>query len=67
MPKGAHTEPGRATAIEGEVVQDGPDGVGLSMTPDAAAETGKRLQRAAKEARRQTTTMAEPTRLSRLR
>jgi hypothetical protein len=51
MPKGAHTEPGRATAIEGEVVQDGPDGVGLSMTPDAAAETGKRLQRAAKEAR----------------
>jgi hypothetical protein len=31
----------------------GPDGVGLSMTPDAAHQTGERLRDAAAEARNQ--------------
>ena len=32
---------------------DGPDGVAISMTPDAADETGRELIRAAAEARQQ--------------
>ncbi|WP_243451046.1 hypothetical protein [Sphingosinicella sp. CPCC 101087] len=31
------------SAEEGEVVVDGPDGVAVSLTPDAAAETSQRL------------------------
>jgi hypothetical protein len=53
MPQEALSEPGRATAVDGEVVQDGPDGVGVSMTPDAAEETAKRLGVAAAKARTQ--------------
>lgn len=55
MHQKALSEPGRTTAIEGEVVLDGPDGVGVSMTPDAAEETGRRLQSTAAEARTQGT------------
>jgi hypothetical protein len=40
-------------AMDGEVVLRGPDGVALSMTPDAAEETARRLIQAAAEARRQ--------------
>lgn len=43
------------TPVDGEVALDGPDGVGLSMTPRAAAQTGARLQKAAAEARTQPT------------
>ena len=49
----AYDTPSRVYAVHGEVVLDGPDGVGLSMTPDAASETAKRLARAAEEARAQ--------------
>jgi hypothetical protein len=37
--------------VEGEVVVLGPDGVGLSLTPAAAEESGRRLIRAAQAAR----------------
>lgn len=37
-------------AKEGEVVVDGPDGVAVSLTPEAAIETGERLQDKAVEA-----------------
>jgi hypothetical protein len=40
-------------AIDGEVVVLGPDGVALSMTPEAAEESARRLASAAEEARRQ--------------
>ncbi|MFS0770753.1 hypothetical protein [Sphingomonas sp. 1P08PE] len=44
---------GVASVEDGFVLLDGPDGVALSMTPDAAEETGRRLIEAAAEARRQ--------------
>jgi hypothetical protein len=49
----AYDTPSRVYAVHGEVVLDGPDGVGLSMTPEAAAETARRLAQAAEEARAQ--------------
>lgn len=49
----AYDEPTTVTATDGEVTLDGPDGVAVSMTPDAAATTGRRLSDAAGEARRQ--------------
>ena len=41
------TEPGNASAEEGLVILDGPDGVAVTMTPDAAARTGQSLISAA--------------------
>jgi hypothetical protein len=38
-----YDEPTRVDAEEGKVVLDGPDGVDLLMTPDAAMETSDRL------------------------
>ena len=46
----AYDTPTKVTAVDGEVVLDGPDGVGLSMTPRAAKETGERLLRTADQA-----------------
>lgn len=48
-----HADPSNVTAEQGEVLVDGPDGVAVAMTPNAAEETGKRLLKAATEARRQ--------------
>lgn len=48
-----HTEPSSVTAEEGEVMMDGPDGVSVSLHPDAAEETARRLLAAAAEARGQ--------------
>lgn len=41
------TEPGTASAEDGMVILDGPSGVALTMTPDAAARTGHSLISAA--------------------
>lgn len=49
----AFDTPTRTDAVDGEVVLRGPDGVALSMTPEAAAETGRRLIEAAAMARQQ--------------
>ena len=49
----AYTEPSTVTAEQGEVLVDGPDGVAVALTPSAAEETGRRLTRAAQEARGQ--------------
>jgi len=59
MTKAAYTEPGRAVAIDGEVVLDGPDGVGVAMTPAAARETARRLIKAADEAQGLAPTVAK--------
>jgi hypothetical protein len=44
---------GVATAEQGIVVLDGPNGVAVTMTPDSAEATGESLVAAAREARRQ--------------
>src|SRR5205085_1107354 len=38
-----HDEPSKVDAEEGEVIVDGPDGVAVSLTPEAAIETSHRL------------------------
>ncbi|WP_343521290.1 hypothetical protein [Sphingomonas sp.] len=53
--------PGVATAEQGQVLLDGPDGVAVSMTPDAAEATAHSLVEAAAAARRQATMPAPST------
>jgi hypothetical protein len=36
-------EPSDVAAEDGQVVVDGPDGVAITLTPDAAVETSQRL------------------------
>lgn len=48
-----HENAGIASAENGFVVLDGPDGVAVTMTADAAEATGTSLLQAAEEARRQ--------------
>ena len=43
MDRQPENRPGEVTAEEGQVMIDGPDGVAVSMTPDAALETAERL------------------------
>jgi len=50
MPRPVESRPGRVVVIDGEVVQDGPNGVAVSMTPEAAELTARRLAEAAREA-----------------
>lgn len=45
-------QPGVATAEQGVVLLDGPHGMAIAMTPDAATITGYSLIAAAEEARR---------------
>jgi len=44
---------GHASAEEGLVILDGPDGVAVTMTPEAATLTARSLQAAAEVARTQ--------------
>ncbi len=53
MDKQLHDEPSIVTAENGEVIVDGPDGVAISMTPEAAAETSDRLLHGAAQAQGQ--------------
>ena len=43
MTEKPHDEPSEVSAEDGDVIVDGPDGVAVSFTPQAAAETGDRL------------------------
>ncbi|WP_404339107.1 hypothetical protein AB2M62_07770 [Sphingomonas sp. MMS12-HWE2-04] len=47
-PQQPESTPGVATAEQGLVMLDGPDGVAVSMTPEAADLTGRSLIEAAK-------------------
>jgi hypothetical protein len=53
MDKQVYDTPSQVKAEEGQVVVEGPDGVDVSFTPDAAAETSDRLLTGAAEARGQ--------------
>lgn len=53
QPQATEEQPGEASAEAGVVLLDGPGGVAIALSPDAAEETGKRLMAAAQEARRQ--------------
>ena len=48
------SEPMSAQPIDGEVVVLGPNAIGLSLTPEAAEESARRLTEAARLARTQT-------------
>jgi hypothetical protein len=48
-----YDEPSKVEAEEGEVLVDGPDGVAVSLTPEAAVETSDRLLEGAMTARGQ--------------
>jgi hypothetical protein len=48
-----HQQAGVASAEAGTVLLDGPNGVAIAMTPDAAHTTGESLIAAAAEARMQ--------------
>jgi hypothetical protein len=50
------TEPGIASAEDGLVILDGPDGVAITMTADAARQTGNSLLLAAETATEQIAT-----------
>lgn len=52
--------PGVATAEQGQVLLDGPDGVAIALTPDAAEATGRSLVSAADDARDQAAASAGP-------
>jgi hypothetical protein len=54
------SEPGIATAEQGLVLLDGPNGVAVSMTPDCAEATGRSLIAAAQEAIGQGSAEAHP-------
>ena len=43
MNKQTYSKPTDVTAEEGRVLLDGPDGVDVALTPEAAIETGERL------------------------
>ena len=43
-------DPARVEAVDGEVEMEGPGGIVVSLTPDAAAETSDRLLAAAGQA-----------------
>ena len=45
-------DPGQATAEEGVVILEGPNGVAVTMTADAAEKTAASLHEAAKQARK---------------
>lgn len=53
MDSKVHDSPSEVGAEEGVVVVDGPDGVAVSLTPEAAAETSERLLFGAAKARGQ--------------
>lgn len=54
------TEPGVASAEDGQVILDGPDGVAVAMTPECALATAQSLLGAVREAMSQRDAEAHP-------
>lgn len=53
MTQQPYSDAGKAVAEKGQVLLDGPDGIAIALTPDAAEITARELLRAAVEARSQ--------------
>ncbi|MFN3944968.1 MAG: hypothetical protein ACK4K7_08560 [Allosphingosinicella sp.] len=53
---GPHAQPSHVIAEAGQVLLDGPEGVAVAFTPEAARETAERMLRAAEEAGEQVRT-----------
>jgi hypothetical protein len=53
MPNQPYDRSTEATAEEGEVMLDGPDGLAISLTPEAAARTAQAIHAAADKASQQ--------------
>lgn len=49
-PMQPYDEPGVASVEDGHVVLDGPDGIAITLTPEAAIATGESLARAGRDA-----------------
>ena len=58
-PPEPRTMPGVASVEEGHVLLDGPDGVAIALTAEAAHATGRSLIEAAERARAQRARLAE--------
>jgi hypothetical protein len=52
-PTEPYADPGIASAEDGLVFLDGPGGIAIALTPEAAANTGRSLIEASQEARKQ--------------
>jgi hypothetical protein len=50
-PVAAHQQASEVVAEQGNIIIEGPDGVAVTMSPDAAEETAHRLLRAVSKAR----------------
>ena len=50
-PVAAHYQASEVVAEEGNIIIEGPDGVAVTMSPEAAEETAHRLLRAVSEVR----------------
>jgi hypothetical protein len=57
MSRTPHDTPTDASAEEGEVMLDGPDGLAVSLTPNAADASAAAIMQAANLARKQTPTV----------
>jgi hypothetical protein len=55
-----HGDPGIASAEQGLVLLDGPDGIAVTLTPQAAAQTGRNLIAAATLAEQQPRAHRDP-------
>jgi hypothetical protein len=53
IPTDVRKDAGDANAEEGQVLLDGPDGIAVALSPDAAQRTGQNLVAAAEVARGQ--------------
>ena len=53
MDKRLHDEASDVSSEGGQVLVDGPDGVAVALTPDAAEETSRRLKEGARKARKE--------------
>lgn len=58
-PIAAHGQASDVIAEEGNIIIEGPNGVAVTMSPDAAEETARRLLRAVSEARGENDNPAE--------